>query len=475
MDISIGITYAGATPAGSPSVTWEGSNPEVIQFRSATSSHALLEALQPGNSTISASLNGKSASMTITVRPPGAVQRIVITNSNLSALSVGTRTLLFATAVDSEGVGVPGAPTYTSSDPGIVAVSNDGALLSMAEGSATITASKGGTSATAAVNVLAPKHAFFWTPAEGMRDLGVPPGYSSSTATAVSATGSVAGNLYVPFSSDGTRAFRWSAAGGMVVLELPNLARNSEATGINSSGEVVGFVTLSGDLRRAAVWSPAGEVQLLGVAPGDSASQATGINDNGDIVGWTGFLDGRKRSFLAEAATGRSLITINPGIAYAVNSHGLTVGILDSASPYAWEHQSSYRALTLLPGDYAGVVLAVSNSGDMLGLSGNTGCEYYPAFGGECDRVPASGRPVLWSSTGTATNLLVQPGLAGRSASVTSVNSARQVVGSIDPGHAFIWSAGSGVTDLGVLPRRAMSSATAINDAGQVAGWSGNP
>jgi uncharacterized membrane protein len=261
----------------------------------------------------------------------------------------------------------------------------------------------------------------------------------------------------------------------MVVLDLPSGALNSQATAISASGEVAGFVTLAAGFRRAVVWNPEGGAQLLGVGGGDLESQANGINDNGDVVGWTGSANGAQRAFLAEAATGRGLLIISAGTAYAVNANGLVVGTTGGV-PFAWGPRSSYLPLQLLQGDNNGTVLAVSSSGDMVGLSGYGGCDYYSALFGDCDPTPVSGRPVLWSSVGTVTNLQAQQGLAGRTVlSVTSVNSARQVIGAIDPGHAFIWSSGSGAKDLGVLPHRTMSTATAINDAGQVAGWSGNP
>jgi probable HAF family extracellular repeat protein len=53
--------------------------------------------------------------------------------------------------------------------------------------------------------------------------------------------------------------------------------------------------------------------------------------------------------------------------------------------------------------------------------------------------------------------------------SPTAINTWDQVVGDLN-GHAFIWTQSAGLKDLGTLPGGTFSSATAINDLGQVAG-----
>jgi len=65
-------------------------------------------------------------------------------------------------------------------------------------------------------------HAFVWTPGEGMRDLGTLPGGTSSIARGMNDRGEVVGqstrprvNPDVPFVGPVTHAFRWSAALGM--------------------------------------------------------------------------------------------------------------------------------------------------------------------------------------------------------------------------------------------------------------------
>src|SRR6266571_6354380 len=61
------------------------------------------------------------------------------------------------------------------------------------------------------------------------------------------------------------------------------------------------------------------------------------------------------------------------------------------------------------------------------------------------------------------------------SGSALGINKSGQVVGSTDTlngPHAFLWSSGSGMQDLGTLPGDNQSQANGINDSGQVVGYS---
>jgi len=59
---------------------------------------------------------------------------------------------------------------------------------------------------------------------------------------------------------------------------------------------------------------------------------------------------------------------------------------------------------------------------------------------------------------------------------LNAINDRGQVVGySVIAGlsHAFLWTTKDGMIDLGTLPGGSTSAANAINDRGQVVGWSG--
>ena len=87
-------------------------------------------------------------------------------------------------------------------------------------------------------------HAFRWTPSGGMADLGTlgnVQGYSA--ATAVSVDGSVVVGQSTAQSGSGlsvVHAFRWTSASGMADLGTPaGDARNSRATGVSGDGTIV--------------------------------------------------------------------------------------------------------------------------------------------------------------------------------------------------------------------------------------------
>jgi probable HAF family extracellular repeat protein len=122
-------------------------------------------------------------------------------------------------------------------------------------------------------------HAFFWSAADGMHDLGSLGG--SSYAYAINNAGQVVGCYE---SSPGNfRAFLWTESGG--TQDLGTLGGDSSAaSGINSQGQVVGWsVTSTGDAH-AFLWTASTGMQDLGTL-GGSSSDATAINDRGEITG----------------------------------------------------------------------------------------------------------------------------------------------------------------------------------------------
>ena len=96
------------------------------------------------------------------------------------------------------------------------------------------------------------QHAFLWTPAEGMIDLGTL-GYESS-ALGMNDRGQVVG--YSTTLQGQTVAFLWTREDGMVALRSLEGAADSAATDINNNGIVVGATRLEGpdEEYRATMW-----------------------------------------------------------------------------------------------------------------------------------------------------------------------------------------------------------------------------
>jgi serine/threonine-protein kinase len=154
---------AGGSAVPGAAVTWISSNPGVASVSEA----GVVTAFSSGTATITARSAGSSASITVTVtEPPPRVAagpaRVtpVVTSVGISppraATEVGSSVRLGASAYDQRGSSMAGRSfTWSSSDPRVAQVSADGLVTGIAEGTAEITASNGGRSGTATVDVSA--------------------------------------------------------------------------------------------------------------------------------------------------------------------------------------------------------------------------------------------------------------------------------------------------------------------------------
>src|SRR5437868_2217064 len=89
---------------------------------------------------------------------------------------------------------------------------------------------------------LADTHAFIWTSADGMKDIGSLGG-SVTVARAINDSGQVVGSSNLPHDT-GSHAFIWTEAGGMVDLGTGG-GVSSVALDVNSSGAVTGQTSLA--------------------------------------------------------------------------------------------------------------------------------------------------------------------------------------------------------------------------------------
>jgi len=132
-------------------------------------------------------------------------------------------------------------------------------------------------------------HAFRWTEAGGMQDLGALGGPDSS-ASFVNQRGQIAGEFFTSFTPNPSTGvptmdpFFWED-GKMVdigtlggTFAVPNR--------MNNRGQVVGGSNLAGDqLSHAFLWDKEGGLKDLGLLPGGTFGCANSINDAGEIVG----------------------------------------------------------------------------------------------------------------------------------------------------------------------------------------------
>ena len=191
------------------------------------------------------------------------------------------------------------------------------------------------------------KHAFLWTPDQGMQDLGTLPGLASTIAYDINNAGQVVGRafsanaqIFPPTDPEYlSRAFLWAPGQGM--RDLGDLGGgHSIAYAINDAGQVVGRSWLSTYIEdyglpyRAFLWTSDQGMRNLGsVAAVPSASAAYGINESGQVVGMTDtgpyFLGyGPLQGFLWTAANGMDAITPTTGIrtARGINDRQQVIG-----------------------------------------------------------------------------------------------------------------------------------------------------
>ncbi|MBA3671341.1 MAG: Ig-like domain-containing protein [Gemmatimonadaceae bacterium] len=460
----VGRDQSGA-PVTAPPVTWSTSDPTVvkIQLDKNTSRYATITALNAGASTVTAKSGAITTSITILVHPPGPVATVYVVGGD--DIAAGRTMQLTVLQADSQGVLLTTpVPTFSSSDSTIARVSPAGLVTGLRQGKATVTATSNGKSGSRSLTVSAPEHAFLWTAALGLTDLGTLPGFVISRAVAVSAAGHVAGSLFTIDDSLSQGFVRAPGASGAMrgLAGFPG-GRGSAAFGVNSAGQVIGSATTVTGVTHAVLWRESGALVDLGTADADEASVALGINDAGQVVGNTR-RGAQTRPFIWTETDGMRVIAgIGNGTAFAINQSGTVVGE-SSNRPFTWTPGSSPATLAVLTADIGGRATAIGNGGAIVGTS--RGCVPYSYYD-DCDD---EDHPAMWSVTSVPTDLR-----GARILSALGINSARQVAGIGVNGRAILWSAASGARDLGTLPGRDRSTASAINDAGMVVGSSFNP
>lgn len=242
----------------------------------------------------------------------------------------------------------------------------------------------------------------------------------------------------------------------------------SSAAGINNLGQVVGWSQVTpGTARQASLWKN-GSPTELGLPNFLYNRFATAVNDSGVVVGYSDFSPlgngSQSEAFHARLWNKGQVTDLGQGIAKGVNNHGQVVG-----NSYSASHQSNRATLwqngktTLLPsigtapGSFAySYANAINDAGQVVGYSAG------PDF---------SDHATLWQN-GQAIDL-VDPADTGYSYAF-DINSNGYIVGSKDD-QAVLWHNGSqiGLGTMAGVDADALSSANAINDAGQVVGWIG--
>ena len=236
---------------------------------------------------------------------------------------------------------------------------------------------------------------------------------------------------------------------------------SSIAYGINDAGQVVGYSYLTGDVSyHATLWNSAVATDLGTL--GGSSSVANDVNNAGQVVG-TSYTTGDAARY---AALWNGVVPVNLGSlggvggATAINDTGQIVGYSDGGNTATfWNGTTAPVALGTLGGTI-GFASGINSSAQIAGHSTLTG--------------PTQLRATLWNGT-TPTNLGFGS-LSGAAGYGNGINEVGQVVGAVQivtnsvTSHAVLWDSGI-LTDLGTLGGE-NSTALAVNNAGQIVGWS---
>jgi probable HAF family extracellular repeat protein len=175
-------------------------------------------------------------------------------------------------------------------------------------------------------------HAFRWTEADGMQDLGALGG-PDSTASFVNRRGQIAGAFFTSFTANPATGvppldpFFWED-GKMV--DIGTLGGTFGAPNwMNNRGQVVGYSNVAGDQNsHPFLWDKENGLKDLGLLPGGMFGGANAINEDGEIVGGsdaTGFFHAVlwKHGAIIDLGT---LAGDTCSSAIWINSKGQTVG-----------------------------------------------------------------------------------------------------------------------------------------------------
>lgn len=197
-------------------------------------------------------------------------------------------------------------------------------------------------------------------------------------------------------------------------------------------------------------------VQGVPIISNNPSNRALAINEFGRVTGYHETAFGIRTAFRYSSRTGQStLLSPLPGDSetegLAISYVGTIVGLSD-VEPARWPGSGSTP--TAMGGSTRSAE-GINRLDRITGYRDNTGAP----------------RAYLWSSSGGFVDI---PTLGGNQGFGYDVNDndfvcgAARITGS-STNHAFVWSAGTGITDLGTLPGFTDSVAKAVNDSNQVA------
>jgi probable HAF family extracellular repeat protein len=320
-------------------------------------------------------------------------------------------------------------------------------------------------------------------PTSVIEDLGTLGG--DSLGLGINAAGNVCGASYLSNTDPhtaGLHAFRYVDGLGMIDVGALPTGNVSEGKGINRGGRIVGgsMVGVDDSNSHAFVASATLVLTDLGTLGGDY-SYASDISDNGQITGEASNRAGDIHAFLWTSAGGmRDLGTLggNSSVGRSINENGQVAGetrIGTGVATRAFRFTEGVGMVSLgtLPGGKRSSAYGINDSGQVVGESDN-GPILNPTF--FLKGISLFGtHAFLWTDGVGMTDL---GHLGGGSSTALAINNNGIVVGTstlIDgTSRAFRWTRAEGMIDINtLLPRSSgwvLFGAYDVNDKGQITG-----
>jgi uncharacterized protein YjdB len=265
--------------------TWISQNPTVASV----SSLGVLSAIGPGTTTVSATIEGKTASITVTVGNAAAapVSTVTVTLAS-TALNVGQQTQAVAVLKDAQGNTLSRTVAWSSLDTAVAKVSATGLVTAYAGGTVAIIAAVEGKSGSASLTVNTPAPTavsvvFLDVPTQSMTV-----GQSiQSVVTLKDAQGNILTGRTVTYSTNNPAILTVTAT-GLITAVGPGSARITATSGGVSGGE--GFTVASSTTSVASI---AVAPTTVSIAVGQTAQEqavakdASGNTINGTFFTWT--------------------------------------------------------------------------------------------------------------------------------------------------------------------------------------------
>jgi len=306
----------------------------------------------------------------------------------------------------------------------------------------------------------AKQHAFIWDSVHGMKDLGTLGG-KNSYATGINDLGEVVG--YSDF-GNGTHAFTWTRAGGMVDIGIFFTGQASnQAASINEQGAIAGTgtrIVTGNDV--PAFFQPPNTWTPLPNSPGYYLNFSFGINNSNQLTGQ--FYTDPVNAFFWDPAN--SIFFFLPTLPGGFHTVGNSINDFGHITGTGSTPSGSFDALLWTAGGGSQDIGSLNGSGYTAGGAVNNN-----------DEVVGYNSPELagfyWSQS---TGLLPLQSLGGTMSAAFAINRHGQIAGfsSTADGtiHATLWSGhATAPQDLGTLGGT-NSYARGVNNRGQVVGYS---